>query len=93
MKKTLTTLAAALAAALVFSPIAQAKDMYTDPDKCVAEVGALDVNGDGYVDNDEYAAYGRVETNVDTDGDGRISGDEKVVACKDGAMQALKPKG
>lgn len=64
----------------------------TNPDNCVADIGALDANGDGYVDNTEYASYGRVEMNVDTDGDGRISADERIVACREGALQALKPE-
>lgn len=85
------TLAAAMATGLALSPAAHAKEMYTDPDKCVSEIGALDKNGDGYVDNTEHSQYGRIDTNVDTDGDGKISGDEKVVACKGGAMQALNP--
>ena len=82
-----TTLFAAVASS---GAIAQAQ-MYTDPDKCVAEISALDTNRDGFVDNNEMSAYGRVETNVDTNNDGRISNDEKVVACKNGVMRALKP--
>ena len=93
MKLTSMTFAAAIAAGLAFAPVAQAKEMYTDPEKCIAEIGELDANNDGYVDNTEYSKYGRIEMNVDTDRDGRISNDEKVVACKAGAMQALAPKG
>lgn len=92
MKLLPTTLAVMMAAGLSFASLAQAQEMYTDPDKCVSEIGALDANGDGYVDNTEYSAYGTIETNVDTDGDGKISNDEKVVACKGGAMKALAPK-
>ncbi|MBU1211337.1 MAG: hypothetical protein KJ587_08700 [Alphaproteobacteria bacterium] len=91
MRLAMMTLTTVMATSMALATVAQAQEMYTDPDKCVAEVGKLDVDGDGYVDNNEYSAYGRIETNVDTDKDGKISGDEKVVACKGGAMQALKP--
>jgi hypothetical protein len=81
--------AAAIIAATTFGA-AQAQKV--NPENCVANVAALDVNGDGYVDSQEMAQYGRIETNVDTDGDGRISNQETTVACRDGAMAALKPK-
>lgn len=93
MKYSMFAVAATIAAGLALSPAVNAKEMYTDPDKCVSEIGALDANGDGFVDNTEYSQYGKIDTNVDTDGDGTISEDEKVVACKAGAMEALAPKG
>jgi len=66
---------------------------YQDPAQCRAEVTALDVNGDGYITDAEIAGRGSIETNVDTDGDGRISGDEVVVACDSKLMDALTPQG
>lgn len=66
--------------------------VYTNPEECSADVGALDVNNDGYVTDAEMAGRGTIETNVDTDGVGRISRDEMTVACNDKTMQALKPK-
>lgn len=79
-------------AAVVVAGSASAEDTYRNPDNCVADVERLDANGDGFVDNTEYAAYGDIDTNVDVDGDGRISPDEKVVACKSGAMRGLVPE-
>jgi hypothetical protein len=66
---------------------------YQDPDQCSAEVTALDVDRDGYITNAEIAGRGTIETNVDTDGDGRISSDEVVVACDSKLMDALTPRG
>ena len=66
---------------------------YQDPDQCRAEVTALDVDSDGYITDAEIADRGNIETNVDTDGDGRISSDEVVVACDSKLMDALTPKG
>ena len=61
-----------------------------DPDKCIAEIGALDTNGDGYVDGREFARYGQIETNVDTDHDGWISAEERTVACRRGVFRSLQ---
>ena len=72
---------------------AQSKTLGPDPQNCVSRVSALDTNGDSYVDNREMAEYGRIETNVDTNGDGRISSNEVTVACRNGAMDALQPEG
>jgi hypothetical protein len=72
---------------------AQSKTFAPDPQTCVSNVSALDVNADTFVDNREMAQYGRIETNVDTDGDGRISSNEVTVACRDGALDALEPEG
>ncbi len=90
-----TVLKLALAGVLsvaAMSP-AFAQSVYSSPENCVAEVGKLDTNGDGYVDNTEASQYGRIETNVDTNGDGRLSADERTVACKSGLMDAFKPSG
>jgi hypothetical protein len=85
---------AAIIAASTFG-VAQAQQNHfgPDPKTCVSNVSALDTNGDSYVDNTEMAEYGRIENNVDTNGDGRISAQETTVACRDGALQALKPQG
>jgi hypothetical protein len=65
---------------------------FADESDCVAKIGALDMNKDGYVDNTERAQYTNLETNVDTDKDGKISMDERTVACKSGAVKALQGK-
>ena len=65
--------------------------VYQDPDKCSAEVGALDVNNDRYISDAEIEGRGSISTNVDTDGDGRISQEEMTVACDNKLMEALKP--
>ena len=85
--------AALLSAGTFGAALAQQNSFSPDPRNCVSNVSALDVNGDSYVDNREMAEYGRVQTNVDIDGDGRISPNEMVVACRDGALEALEPKG
>ncbi len=38
------------------------------------------------------AKYGKIDTKVDTNGDGRLSKKEMTVACNDKTMQALEPK-
>ncbi|MEL6299221.1 MAG: hypothetical protein AAFV26_07095 [Pseudomonadota bacterium] len=88
--KTLSTLALAAALPLFAISGATAATMYTDPDACVADYNKLDVNKDGYVDNTEASEYASVETNVDVDGDGKYSADERTVACKEGRMSAFK---
>ncbi|MEL7303869.1 MAG: hypothetical protein AAGJ53_09270 [Pseudomonadota bacterium] len=87
--KTLSMLA--LAATLPFVALsgAQAATMYTDPDACIADYGKLDTNGDGFTDNTEMSEYARVEQNVDVDGDGKYSAEERTVACKEGRMSAF----
>ena len=67
--------------------------VYTDPKQCTTEVGGLDVNADGYVDAAEMKGRGEINTNVDVNGDGRISRDEMTVACDSKTMEALTPKG
>jgi hypothetical protein len=85
--------AALIGAGMFSGAFAQSNTFGADPQTCVSNIGALDTNGDGFVDNREMAAYGRIESNVDTNGDGRISSNEVVVACRDGALEALKPNG
>ena len=53
---------------------------------------ALDVNGDGYIDKAELGDTVKVDPGVDQDGDGRISNEEQAVACRTGAVTALKGK-
>lgn len=65
---------------------------FQSPEQCVSEVGTLDANGDGFVDNTEYTQYGDIQTSVDTDSDGRISRDELIVACDSDLANALMPK-
>ncbi len=60
--------------------------------KCIANIGKLDVDNDGYVDNRESTRYSKIMTNVDVNKDGKISPDEAVVACRDdGFRNAFKP--
>lgn len=63
---------------------------FEDPELCVAEIGKLDVNNDGFVDNSEWPSISEVHRNVDVDGDGRISQDEKTVSCKEGIVEAFE---
>jgi Ca2+-binding EF-hand superfamily protein len=66
------------------------QSVYQNPEQCKAEVGALDMNADGYVDATEMGDRGTIQTNVDTDGDGQISRDEMVVACDNSLVEALE---
>ena len=93
MKLTSLGVAALISVGTFGTAFAQSKTFGADPQNCVSNVSALDTNGDSYVDNGEMATYSRIETNVDTDGDGRISRNEVTVACRDGALDALQPKG
>lgn len=92
MKFASFALAAALSAASFGVAQAQSPTLMEDPQLCVSRVAALDQNRDTYVDAGEYESYGRIATNVDLDGDGRISAEERVVACRDGALEALRPQ-
>jgi hypothetical protein len=65
---------------------------YGSTEECLAALGALDVDGDGYLDKAEQADNVKVEANVDRDGDGRISNAEQTVACRTGAVTGLKGK-
>lgn len=60
---------------------------FQDPDLCVAEIDKLDANNDGFVDNTEWPSISEVHKNVDVDGDGRISQDEKTVSCEEGVVE------
>ena len=93
MRFTSLGVAALLSVGTFSTAFAQSKTFSADPQNCVSNVSALDTNGDSYVDNREMAEYGRIETNVDTNRDGRISSNEVTVACRDGALDALQPKG
>jgi len=71
---------------------ANAAAAYGSTEECLAALGALDVDGDGYLDKAEQADNVKVEANVDRDGDGRISNAEQTVACRTGAVTGLKGK-
>ncbi|MCB1509671.1 MAG: hypothetical protein KDJ36_02115 [Hyphomicrobiaceae bacterium] len=91
--KHLITLALAGAVSSVALTGALAQDKrFTQPWDCVANFEQLDTNGDGYIDNREAPSFGRVEANVDVNNDGYISREEKVVVCREGVRQGLKPK-
>jgi len=93
VKFTSLGVAALLGVGTFSTAFAQSNTFSADPQNCVSNVSALDTNRDSYVDNSEMAEYGRIETNVDTDRDGRISPKEVTVACRDGALETLQPKG
>ncbi len=88
MKLASIGLAALLSLAVVDA--AKAAAAYGDTEECVAALGALDADGDGYVDKAEQADKVKVEANVDGDGDGRISNAEQTIACRTGAISGLK---
>ena len=60
---------------------------FAGPMNCVAEIGQLDANDDGYVTPDEASSVTGIMANVDIDGDGRISPQEAVVVCQTTAQQ------
>lgn len=75
------------------STVSAQDNRFQNPQQCVAEVGTLDANSDGFVDNTEYSQYGDIQTSVDTDSDGKISQDELTVACDSDLANSLMPKG
>ena len=60
---------------------------FAGPMNCVAEIGQLDTNDDGFVTPDEASGIAGVMANVDIDGDGRISPQEAVVVCQTTAAE------
>jgi hypothetical protein len=65
---------------------------YGSTEECLGAMEALDADGDGYVDKTEQGDTIVVEAAVDKDGDGRISNAEQTVACRTGAVTAVKGK-
>jgi hypothetical protein len=65
---------------------------YGSTEECLGAMEALDVDGDGYLDKAEQGDKIKVEAAVDGDSDGRISNAEQTVACRTGAVTALKSK-
>ncbi len=80
------TLAVGLGPAAAQSPASTAQ-------ACIAELAKLDRNADGFVENNDMAEYGPVATNVDLDNDGRLSSEERRVACESGLLKPLKVEG
>ena len=60
---------------------------------CIAELAQLDRNGDGFVENKDLHVYGPVASNVDLDNDGRLSANERRLACESGLLKPLKVDG
>ena len=88
----INTLALAGTMAIAATSAAAAQSTtFTDAEACIAAIGELDLNRDGYVDNHEASSFKRVETNIDVNRDGWISEEEKVVACEDGVERAFVP--
>ncbi|RIA55750.1 EF-hand domain-containing protein [Dichotomicrobium thermohalophilum] len=79
--------------AAFMTPLNAQTSVYQDPERCVAEMSALDADGDGYLTDDEVGEYMTISTRVDTDGDGRISSEELVVACEQQLVEALEGSG
>lgn len=76
-----------LVLAAFVSPVNAQTQVYEDPQRCIAEMSALDTDGDGYLTDDEIGEFMTISTRVDTDGDGRVSQDELVVACEEGLVE------
>ena len=81
-----------LAALLSLGAMGAANAAAGDTEECLAALGALDINGDGYLDKDELAGRAKIDANADSDGDGRISNAEQAVACRAGAVTLPKGK-
>jgi hypothetical protein len=67
---------AAIASLLILSPAGAAfaqQNLFTSPQECISYAANWDADGDGYIDQAELRGHEETQTNVDTDGDGRIS--------------------
>jgi hypothetical protein len=85
---------AAIASILILAPAGTAfaqQDVFTSPDECMNNALSLDANGDGFLDAQERIGNERIQTNVDTNGDGRISQSEMTVLCNSATSDALQP--
>lgn len=85
---------AAIASLLILAPAGAAfaqQDVFTSPDECMNSALSLDANGDGFLDARERLGNERIQTNVDTNGDGRISRSEMTVLCNSATSDALQP--
>ena len=86
---------AAIASILILAPAGTAfaqQNVFTSPDECMNNALSLDANGDGFIDARERTGHEEIQTNVDTNGDGRISRSEMTVVCNSSTSDALKPK-
>lgn len=63
---------------------------YKSPEDCIADYGRLDTNNDGIIDNTESSKYMFIREDVDVNGDGMISADERRVACERGIAKAFR---
>ncbi len=79
--------ASTLASAQAANVVGQA---YKSPADCIADYGTLDTDNDGRIDADESNEYIFIRENVDVDGDGVISDEEKRVACERGIAKAFR---
>lgn len=65
---------------------------YKSADQCIADYSRLDTNNDGVIDPNESSQYIYIRENVDVDGDGSISANERRVACEKGIAKAFLPE-
>jgi hypothetical protein len=91
IKLTSIALASAFALAMTTGVNAQVQDQaYKSPEDCVADYGRLDANGDGVIDKGESSSYAFIRQNVDVNGDGNISAEERTASCERGVAKAFR---
>lgn len=90
-KLTTMALAALFSASSVCGAMAQVQGQaYKSPEDCVADYGKLDTNQDGNIDDNESTQYKFIREDVDVNGDGMISDEEKRVSCERGIAKAFR---
>lgn len=87
-----TAVAALLTAGILSAPtLAQTPGAapQMDESRCISEFSKVDANKDERLAGSEMSKYNTVKSQVDTDGDGNISSDEYIVACKQGEFESI----